>query len=636
MHIHSAVDLIRMARSIRHRGPDDEGFALIDTATGKEWNASGRESNPVVRENLPVLDDRTESFPHNLALSHRRYSIVDLSPSGHQPMWDSRSEVCVSFNGEIYNYIELREELGKVGHRFSTNTDTEVLLKGYIEWGTDVFQKLTGPWALALYDKNKKKVLLSRDRIGKMPLYYAVRGNQLYWASEIKAILQAQPAFTMSIREQAIDDFLIHGWRDIDGTFWKDIHDFPPASYAWVENELTLSIHPFWQLPETRLNTNEISIPEARSKLQDTLSDAVRIRLRSDIPVAFELSGGMDSSSLVALATGHSKQPLDTYTVRFSEAGANEEPFARMVADLYSDNINYKVIQPGPNDFWQGANNFIWLQEEPFHSPNVFTTHNLRKLIKNDGAGVLINGAGGDEVFAGYSAEYFIPYLRYLFHKGKLHSVIRELMSYSETTISRFMLKRIKNAFTLRPPKDNGASTNQILKDIYLKGSNVQTRAPKSILFSNRMKENMTHRMMNYWLRVGNKSTYGIPLEPRLPFLDHRIVELGFTLPPEYLIHHGWHKWILREATKKILPKGVVWRKQKMGFPFPMAEWLATSKPIAQKLLMDVECPYFNFSKLPHSYDDLLVKNPNILWRLIILGLWWKRVIQNDTVADLV
>lgn len=632
--IDSAVDLIRMTRALRHRGPDDEGFVLIDTDQGREINASGRESDPYIRDRLPLLDDRAESFVHNLALSHRRYSIIDLSPSGHQPMWDNQSKVCVSFNGEVYNYIELREELEQAGHQFSTQSDTEVLLKGYIEWGTGVFPKLNGPWALALYDKNKKQVLLSRDRIGKMPLYYAVRGNQLYWASEIKAILQTQPILSTSIREQAIDDFVIHGWRDLDGTFWEDIHDFPPASYAWIQNDLSLSIHSYWQLPETRLTADEISIPEAQSKLHDALSDAVRIRLRSDIPMAFELSGGMDSSSLVALATRHSDQQLTAYTIQFSEAGANEEPFARSVADLYSSKINYKIIQPGPDDFWQEANDFIWLEEEPFHSPNLFTNYNLRKSIKKDGAGVLINGAGGDEVLAGYSGEYFVPYLRYLFHQGKIPSLVWELMSYSETSFSRFILKWIKKTSAFRPAAGNGAAPEEFLKDIYLKGSSVRTRNPKSNSFSKRMKENMTHRMMNYWLRAGNKATYGIPVEPRFPFLDHRVVELGFILPPEYLIHHGWHKWILRETTKDILPKKVVWRRKKMGFPFPMTEWLIKSKPIIQKNLSDVDCPYLNVFQLIRSYDDLLTRDPNLLWRLIIFSLWWKRVVQNNAVIS--
>ena len=246
----SAVDLIRMTRVLRHRGPDDEGFVLINTHNGKKLDASGRESDPKVREQFPQLDNHAEGSPHNIALGHRRYSIIDLSPSGHQPMWDSQSQTCVSFNGEIYNFIELREELEKSGHHFSTKSDTEVLLKGYIEWGTNLFPKINGTWALALYDKNKNQVLLSRDRIGKMPLYYMIQGEYFYWASEIKALLQIHSTKASSIREQAVDDFLLHGWRDLDGTFWKNIQDFPPASYAWIEKDLSLSIQPYWQLPK--------------------------------------------------------------------------------------------------------------------------------------------------------------------------------------------------------------------------------------------------------------------------------------------------------------------------------------------------------------------------------------------------
>jgi asparagine synthase (glutamine-hydrolysing) len=548
-------------------------------------------------------------------------------------MWDSQSQTCVSFNGEIYNFIELREELEKSGHHFSTKSDTEVLLKGYIEWGTNLFPKINGTWALALYDKNKNQVLLSRDRIGKMPLYYMVQGEYFYWASEIKALLQIHSTNASSIREQAVDDFLLHGWRDLDGTFWKNIQDFPPASYARIEKDLSLSIQPYWQLPKTRLTSDEISIPEAKSKLHDTLDDAVRIRLRSDIPMALELSGGMDSSALVALATRHSEQKLTTYTVKFPEAGANEEPFARSVAEFYSGKINYRVIQPGSDDFWQGANDFIWLQEEPFHSPNIFTIHNFRKTIKKDGAGVLITGAGGDEIFAGYYGEYFIPYLRYLFHQGKLGKVINELWSHSEISLSRLLLKRIKRALAFGTHSSSENNANQISKYIYTPGARVKTRAPKSNSFFERTRENMTNRMMNYWLRAGNKSTYGIPIEPRVPFLDPRVVELGFTLPPEYLIRNGWQKWILRETTKDILPKNVVWRKNKMGFPFPITEWLVTSKPIILKNLSDVDCPYLNVSQLIRSYDNLLMQDPNMLWRFIAFSLWWKKMVQNNAIT---
>ena len=290
-----------MLDSIAHRGPDDQGLFFINVRTGAALDCATSASDPRIREALPDAS-MAQNFSHHLAFAHCRYSVVDLSSAGHQPMWDGSRRACVCFNGEVYNYVELRAELEEAGCKFSTRTDTEVLLAGYLQWGTGVFARLNGQWALALYDADQRILLLSRDRLGKVPLYYAAHGGRLYWASEIKAIRAACGSDAFSLRPEAVHEYVTKGWRDRDGTFWAGIDDFPPASFARIDAGLKLDFHTYWRPARERMRASDLSAAEAVQSLRALLSDALRLRVRADVPVAFELSGGVDSSVLVALS----------------------------------------------------------------------------------------------------------------------------------------------------------------------------------------------------------------------------------------------------------------------------------------------------------------------------------------------
>lgn len=613
----------RMARSIRHRGPDDEGFALINTMNGHHGDFAGAESDLAIKKSLPSVD--AAGFPHDIAFAHTRYSIVELSPAGHQPMWSMDGSVCVSFNGEIYNYLELRAELEKSGSPFKTFSDTEVIINGYLTWGTGVFARLNGPMALALYDSRRSALLFARDRVGKSPLYYAVKDGVLYWASEIKAILGACGNAGFPVRAQAVDDYVVHSWRDLDGTFWQGIEDFPPASFAWAGKELSLKMERYWSLPAHRLGIKDISPGEATDRCRELITDAVRLRLRADVPVGFELSGGMDSSAVVALAAKELPERIKTFTIKFKEEHSDEEPYARSLAELYPAKIDYNVIYPGSDDFWTEADEFIRVEEEPFHSPNLHTNQALRRTIRSKGIKVVITGSAGDEVLAGYHAEYYLPFLRHLLRRGRGLDLLREIRSNTENSSLKTLVKLFigsDNANQLR------SRTKRLLKGVYANNEDIKEREKKRGDFEGRMLDNMTGWMMNYWLRSGNKATFGIPIEARSPFLDYRVVDFAFTLPPEYLIRDGWHKWVLRQATRDILPEKIVWRKNKMGFPFPWREWLANSKPIIERNLKGTSCPYIDVKGLMRAYDDINRVEPQALWRVICLGLWWRRMVE--------
>jgi asparagine synthase (glutamine-hydrolysing) len=629
---HDPDAILRMAHSIAHRGPDDEGYMLAQTDDGRCFDFSGAASVARMRAVLPALGHKAPA--HNLAFSHRRFAIVDTSSAGHQPKWDRDRQVCVAFNGEIYNYRELRAELETLGRHFEGNSDTEVLLAAYLEWGCDALAKCNGPLALALFDRRRGALLLARDRLGKAPLYYAHHAGRLLWASEIKAILTVCPDRAFPIRAQAVDDYVIHGWRDLDGSFWEGIHDFPPASFAWVSQELELVAETYWRMPEPAAALT-LAPDEAASRLRELLSDAVRLRLRADVPVAFELSGGMDSSALVALAASTLTDRVAAYTVKFDDGAHDEEPYARLVAERYREHVDYQVLTPAQEDFWAAADAFVRAEEEPFHSPNLHTLQLQRRTIRADGIKVVISGSAGDEVLAGYAVEYLLPYLRQLIGRGEWRQFWHEARTNSELGLASLLRRALQDGLSrgLGQPVA-GIQMRRVLAHAYRAPANIVRRGNKSQNFAGRVRDNLGPYMMNYWLRSGNKASFAVPIEPRAPFLDYRVVEFALSLPPQYLIHDGWHKWLLRKATEDLLPQEVVWRRRKMGFPFPHTAWLQFSKATVAALLADTQCPYVDAGALMKRYDALAVSQPLPLWRLVCLSLWWRRMVTNRSIGD--
>lgn len=633
--------IVKMSAAIFHRGPDDEGFLLADVLASRAHTFSSIRSPLAVQSQWPMMIDGAQAPAHQLAMSQVRYSIIDLSPGGHQPMWSACGLVCLTFNGEIYNYIELREELKKLGYQFRTASDTEVLLNGYIAWGVDVFERLNGFFAVAIYDVERKAVLLARDRLGKAHLYFTNRlGDSFYWASEIKALLAADCVSNSSIDIASVADFVLFSRRDRGGTFWRDVHDFPSGHYAWLDKSCVFRPVRYWALPGSRLTIKDISAEEARKGLADVLTDSLNIRLRADVPIGFELSGGMDSSALVGLAAGRLQRSFKTYTIEFAQAHSNEEPFARAVANRYPQQIDYHVIKPAKEDFWAEANDFVWLQEEPFHAPNLHTNQRLRRQIKADGAHVVITGAAGDEMLAGYAGDYQGPYLRHLLREGNFSGFMSEMFSNTEVKPTHAIKGLLGDLFWSQEQRALAGMRRvgefQLLQKILTPAVFAATlnnpSSPGENSFHGRTRANMSHRLMNYWLRSGAKSDYGIPIESRAPFLDYRVVEFCTQLPPEYLIHNGWHKHVLRKAVEEYVPQEVIWRRNKMGFPFPYREWLLASRNIVEKNVGDVDCPFISVRALLANYDRMMVVAPVTLWRLLSVLLWWRRVVEQRTI----
>jgi asparagine synthase (glutamine-hydrolysing) len=630
----TAERLVAMLRTLERRGPDDEGLALVARPGAPAQRYRTDHTDRGVTHGAMI--DPRESAPHGIGLGQRRFSIIDLSPGGHQPFWSEDGRVCVTFNGEIYNYVEVRDDLVRLGRRFRTDSDTEVLVEAYRAWGVKCFERLNGFWALALYDADQGRVLLARDRIGKAPLYVARRPDGVWWCSEIKGLLAALGRGAFRVRDQAVDDFVRHLWRDLfDGTFYEGIETFPCASWAWIEPDGSFTPTSYWSLPSQRLTERQISIPEAAERYRAVLQDSVRIRLRADVPVGLELSGGLDSSSIVAMAAAlRSGQKLHAYSVSYPDSVYDELPFAKSVVARYADQIEHHVLTPENDSILGDLDWFVQHMDEPYHDPVLHSQVAIWRRMRGMGIRVALNGGGGDEVLAGYGVDYFDPYLLHLLARGRLLRFGKEYLRYTE---SRSAMDHVRRAYHLLPSwmrlYHNPAMDIPPEFEPYRPGGAVVRRAGAAKDVEGLLRDYMTHWRMNYWVRAGNMVSMALPIEYRCSLLDHRMVELGFSLPLGYLIRDGWLKWIARKAVEDHLPADVVWRRQKAGFRYPLSERLPACRDEVFEILEGVDCPYVDMAKLRAGYLEINRRNPTYLWRLLSVAFWWKRCVEGESLV---
>lgn len=647
----SGIDTVmRMTRLLARRGPDDEGIALFHPEAGTaaavrtSESAEGAWFVPPEEAACDVvrLAERSLSrFEHRVALGHRRFSIIDPSPAGHQPFWSSDGAVCVCFNGEIYNYVELRAELEALGSDFRTRSDTEVLGEAYLRWGEGCFERFVGFWALALYDRRQEALLLARDRMGEAPLYVSRVGGTLYWASEIKSVRAGAGPSALGVSAQRVSDFVTFAQRDFgNATFFEGVEAFPAASWSWVGRDASLAPHRYWRVPERRLREREITGDDAAAELHRMLSDAVRLRLRADVPVGVELSGGVDSSALVATAAADGYS-LRAFTVSFPGTDQDEARFAEAVARKWNDAVEHTLLHPQGADFFASADDYVTHMDEPFHSPNMFASQQNLRAMQAEGIRVTMSGAAGDELFGGYPDVYYLPFLAGLLESGhwlRLHREISALVEAPSNPASSLYWSRLaKAAFHAAKRRSSGINALGASRRTEAEAAPILRATPRPIpepatTIEEVLRGKVTSRPLSYWLRATHQNTMCTPIELRLPFLDHRVVEFAFSLPLTYLIRDGWLKWILRKSVADLLPQEVTYRRRKLGFPFPLEAWLAENKLAFFAALrgQSEECPFIDLRCLIASYDTLARSNPMLLWRAMSVCLWWKRVVLNE------
>ncbi len=566
--------LHQATNAIRHRGPDDEGYLLVDTRSSRAISCAGPDTDR--RLTLPQLDQlNSEHF--DLAFGFRRLAILDLSEAGHQPMSSHDGKFWIVFNGEIYNFKELRDELATRQHSFETTSDTEVILAAYQQWGESCVEHFNGMFALAIWDTVAKKMFIARDRFGEKPFQYVHIPNRLFaFASEIKA-LWAAGVVGRDIHEETLALFTEYGQVEVgEQTIYENVLRLPQAHCMTVTADGPQRKWRYWDIdPRDQIEdwTDERYVEQFR----DLMTSSVRLRLRADVPVGSSLSGGLDSSTVVGVINKLLPETAvqKTFSARFDEPSRDEGRWMDLVTS--KNRVERHDVWPTAKRFFEELSDLFWHQEEPFTSTSVYAQWSVMRLAKENGVTVLLDGQGADEMLAGYHSYFneitddllnsldLAGYLKWRRDCFALHGVNpggfgRVLRQKTPEPLKRALKKRLRVNGVLPKFKDS----NPIFPREFRKVSSL-----RKLLWWNTTRQGLVEL-----LRYADRNSMAHSREVRLPFLDHRLVEFVFKLPARFLIQSGWTKWILREAFSDFVPTEITWRADKLGYMPPQARWL--------------------------------------------------------------
>jgi asparagine synthase (glutamine-hydrolysing) len=637
---HSEAVLHAMCERMKHRGPDSEGLWLDET----------------------------------VALGMRRLSIIDLK-TGEQPFWNEDKSVIAVCNGEIYNFRELRKELEKRGHEFHSQSDVEVLPHLYEEHGEAMVEHLNGMFAFALWDKRRKKLLIARDRFGEKPLYYGVFEGNLIFASEPKVLLE-NPSVEAEINLEALRSFLSFDYVPAPLSIYKNIYKLPAAHLLTVEKG-EIKTRRYWNLswqkparkqgqinqPEhsalanaraSDLNGNTPTIETAARELREIISDAVRMRLISDVPLGILLSGGVDSSTVAAFAAQHAESKIKTFSIGFEEDSFDESKYARQVAThLDTEHYEEKLSVEKASDLISEIG--TWL-DEPMSDGSLIPTFLLSRFVRKY-VTVALGGDGGDEIFAGYPtyfghkmARVYALVPRFL-RSGLIEPIVNSLPVSTKNLSFDYKAKRFVAAskydlvtrhhswfgsFSIDAQKD------LLSKDVLEKSSGDIYRGAKDLLKITDAKdqiEQMQFLDMNFYMAEDiltkvDRASMAVSLEVRAPFLDPRIAEYAASLPLEYKLRGNKGKYILKKAMENLLPKEILQRPKK-GFGIPIATWLKTRlNPLLHDLLAPERLKRQGLfdadfvQKLIMEHETGAASHHKQLWTLLVFQLWFDNFLK--------
>mgnify|MGYP001427526171 CR=1 FL=1 len=602
----------RMCQTIIHRGPDDEGIF-----------AQG-----------PV------------GLGMRRLSIIDLA-GGHQPIHNEDQTIWVVFNGEIYNFPELRKSLESCGHRFYTNTDTEVIAHLFEDHGADCVKKLRGMFAFAVYDLKHRRLLLARDRLGIKPLHYAFVDGTLYFGSEIKAILAAAPELK-EIDQNALLDYFSFGYIPDPDTAFQSIHKLPPGHVIELAAG-RLQLERYWDLPQYGTHVPR-SEEECLEELEERLAEAVRIRLISDVPLGALLSGGVDSSLVVAMMARASSRPVKTFSIGFSKQDFNEGEHARVVAERFRTDHNELIVDADISGTLEALTQGL---EEPFADSSIIPTYHVCRLARQH-VTVALSGDGGDELFAGYDrysvhlrrqAFKFIPGWAGRLYRDQVYPLLP----------GRFRGRKFLYHISL--PSNDRYLDNISLMPIHGRDSSMfcpqfreaaRAYADPHALFQTYLKNAPASDALSRILYLDTKTylvadiltkvdrmSMATSLEARVPILDHVFVEYATSLPVSWKLRNGEKKYILKKLAERVgVPRNVLYRP-KQGFALPLVHWLRKEfKEDLLRLLLEprsVQRGYFDPRAVETVIDEHLEgyrDHTTMLWGLLIFELWHRNFLE--------
>lgn len=619
---------VRATNRVDYRGPDGYGMAYF----GKD--ETGFHPLPLLQD----IQDGNEIIGVNLALGHRRLAIIDLSSNGAQPMPNSEQSVWITFNGEIYNYIELREELKSFGHHFRSESDTEVILAAYAEWGEECVNRFNGIWAFAIVDLNRQTLFCSRDRLGVKPFHYYHDGNHFVFGSEIKQLL-CYPFVPRQVNERAVYEYLLFGAVDYnEETFFTSIYKLLQGCNLKVDlRDGSVAIRQYYQ---PRLEKNlQITYKEAAGEFRRLLTDSVRLQLRSDVEVGSCLSGGLDSSSIVclmrdALLVAGKADIQRTFSSHFEEEEANELEYMNAVID--ATGVQADFVYPTGDDLLGDLRKMVWHQEEPFGSTSIFAQWAIFKHVHQQGVKVMLDGQGADEMLAGYVGLY--PYyFKQLSTKKQRFSYYAETLQYAKLhkrvwppleniRLWKGISRGVKPDFRFRTDW-----LNQDFASLHAEESIYQKTNRIEYFNSDDHLENILYQMtfinnLQSLLRHEDRNSMAFSVEGRVPFLDHRLVEFVFSLPSDFKIRGGYTKRVLRDGMKGILPDKIRWRVKKLGFATPERKWQQTFlKPLIETTISETRLRKYILPKQALDYyHSLSIANVTDFapWRWLNISLW--------------
>ncbi len=586
--------IIKMMQKIKHRGPDDEGV-FIDRSIG---------------------------------LGFVRLSIIDLSNAGHQPMFSDDGKLVLIYNGEIYNYLELRKELENLGYIFKSKTDSEVLLKSYQEWGEECLNKFNGMWAFVIYNKETKEIFGARDRFGIKPFYYYKDDKEFIFASEIKAIREIKD--NLSINDEVIFNYLTFNRTDYsDNTFYKNIKKIPHGHYFKItDNKFTLKR---WYRLEENCNKDEIDSQE----FLKLFTSSIELRMRSDVPVGVCLSGGLDSSSIASILVKKlNYKDIHTFSAIYKKGEKGDE--SKYIEEMKDYIKNMHFIMPTANDLFKDFKDMIRYLDEPVPTTSIYAQYSVMKLAKKY-AVVTLDGQGADEQLAGYHYFYGF-YFKELLKNFELKELISEIYYYLLKHKSLFGIQSF--IFFLLPSnirlKLRVKKAQYIQNDFFEKYNN-KNIVSDELYGAKSLRDSLLRHFeykLEHLLKWSDLNSMRFSLESRVPFLDYNLVEHTLSLKSNKYIKKGLTKYILREAMKKILPEKIRLRYDKMGFETPEDNWFR--EDFFKELILNIlENPnkkfteYINTNIALDMYKKHLNKEINCskeIWKWINLHFWLEEI----------
>jgi asparagine synthase (glutamine-hydrolysing) len=632
--------IFKMNDILQHRGSDDEGYAFFSDNSTDEYYGDRTPKNVV--EALSQLNHKTNFNSKNssVALSHNRLSIIDISEKGHQPMSDISQRYWITFNGEIYNYTTVRDELKQLGHTFLSNTDTEVVLLAFKQWGAECVQKFNGMWALAIYDRSKQTLFLSRDRFGVKPLYYRLEDNYLCFASEQKALYHIEGC-NNQLNRQAIFHYLSMGLVEaLDEGFVQNIFEVKPAHNITIDvASKAITKKKYYHLSYTNEWTTfeKTKANEHIQQLEILIKQSVERRLQSDVQVGSCLSGGIDSSVVVGfvnqlLNEGSAKsigQQQKVFTSCFKNDVVDEEKWAKLVVD--STQTEWHKTYPSSEDFVKDFKDIVYHQDVPFFSASTYAQYRVMQLAHGQGIKVTLDGQGADELFAGY-AEFYSSYLCNAFTHFDVRSLAKNFdVSYISLPLKFSLAKFLPQSILANQFKKankefsyiNHSFWNEHKSELYRLNCNFNSKLNSFLHY------HLTGEKFKNLLRTADRNSMRFSVESRMPFADDiELIEYIFKVSASYKIRNKTTKYLLREAAKRILPKAIYERKDKIGFAAPEQRWFKEQANQLLEFIPNENDEFVNWKDVRANWDALVNNaqqtSTTKLWRLLNFAVWRK------------